>query len=79
MQSTIKEQAQELIRINFNQLLKVPVIPSGDEVMEKHRLDYLMVLAKTSSTANINFMLDNLQMTPEQSIFLKGLKTEILK
>ena len=27
---------------------------------------------------NINFMLDNLQMTPEQSIFLKELKTEIL-
>jgi hypothetical protein len=78
MQSTIKEQAQELIRVNLNQLLKVPVIPSGDEVILKHRLDYLMVLAKTSSTANINFMLDNLQMTPEQSIFLKELKNEIL-
>ena len=78
MQSTIKEQAQELIRINLNQLLKVQVIPSGDEVMEKNRLDYLMVLAKSSSFHNINFMLDNLQMTPEQSIFLKELKTEIL-
>jgi hypothetical protein len=78
MQSTIKEQAQELIRVNLNQLLKVPVIPSGGEVMEKHRLDYLMVLAKTSSLHNINFMLDNLQMTPEQSIFLKELKNEIL-
>jgi hypothetical protein len=78
MQSTIKDQAQELIRINLNQLLKVQVIPSGDEVMEKNRLDYLMVLAKSSSFHNINFMLDNLQMTPEQSIFLKELKTEIL-
>jgi hypothetical protein len=46
--------------------------------MEKHRLDYLMVLAKSSSYHNINFMLDNLQMTPEQSMFLKELKTEIL-
>lgn len=78
MQPTIKDQAQELIRINLNQLLKVQVIPSGDEVMEKHRLDYLMVLAKSSSFHNINFMLDNIQMTPEQSIFLKELKTEIL-
>jgi hypothetical protein len=78
MQTTIKEQAQELIRVNFNQLLKVQVIPSGDEVMEKHRLDYLMVLAKSSSYHNVNFMLDNLQMTPEQSMFLKELKTEIL-
>ena len=40
MQSTIKDQAQELIRINLNQLLKVQVIPSGDEVMEKNRLDF---------------------------------------
>jgi len=78
MQTTIKEQAQELIRVNLNQFLKVQVIPSGDEVMEKHRLDYLMVLAKSSSYNNINFMLDNLQMTPEQSMFLKELKTEIL-
>ena len=78
MQSTIKDQAQELIRINLNQLLKVQVIPSGDEVMEKHRLDFLTVLAKSSSFHNINFMLDNLKMTPEQSIFLKELKTEIL-
>jgi hypothetical protein len=75
---TIKEQAQELIRVNLNQLLKVQVIPTGDEVMEKHMLDYLTVLAKTSSLHNINFMLDNLQMTPEQSIFLKELKAEIL-
>jgi hypothetical protein len=78
MQTTIKEQAQELIRVNLNQFLKVQVIPSGDEVMEKHRLDYLMVLAKSSSYHNVNFMLDNLQMTPEQSMFLKELKTEIL-
>jgi hypothetical protein len=78
MQITIKEQAQELIRVNLNQFLKVQVIPSGDEVMEKHRLDYLMVLAKSSSYHNVNFMLDNLQMTPEQSMFLKELKTEIL-
>jgi hypothetical protein len=78
MQSTIKEQAQELIRVNFNQLLKVQIIPSGDEVMEKHRLDYLMVLAKSSSYHNINFILDNIQMDPEQSIFLKELKVEIL-
>ena len=74
MQTTIKEQAQELIRVNFNQLLKVQVIPSGDEVMEKHRLDYLMVLAKSSSYHNINFILDNIQMDPEQSVFLKELK-----
>jgi hypothetical protein len=79
MQTTIKEQAQELIRVNFNQLLKVQVIPSGDEVMEKHRLDYLMVLAKSSSYHNINFILDNIQMDPEQSVFLKELKIEILK
>jgi hypothetical protein len=78
MQTTIKEQAQELIRINFNQLLKVPVIPSGDEVMEKHRLDYLTILAKTTSAHNINFILDNIQMTPEQSVFLKNLKTEVI-
>ena len=78
MQPTIKDQAQELIRVNLNQLLKVQVIPSGDEVMEKHRLDALMVLATSTSFHNINFMLDNLQMTPEQSIFLKELKTEIL-
>ena len=78
MQTTIKEQAQELIRVNLNQLLKVQVIPTGGEVMEKHMLDYLTVLAKTSSLHNINFMLDNLQMTPEQSIFLKELKAEIL-
>jgi hypothetical protein len=78
MQTIIKEQAQELIRVNLNKFLKVQVIPSGDEVMEKHRLDYLMVLAKSSSYHNINFMLDNLQMTPEQSMFLKELKTEIL-
>jgi hypothetical protein len=75
---TIKEQAQELIRVNLNQLLKVQVIPTGGEVMEKYMLDYLTVLAKTSSLHNINFMLDNLQMTPEQSIFLKELKAEIL-
>jgi hypothetical protein len=79
MQTTIKEQAQELIRVNFNQLLKVQVIPSGDEVMEKHRLDYLMVLAKSSSYHNINFILDNIQMDPKQSVFLKELKIEILK
>jgi hypothetical protein len=79
MQTTIKEQAQELIRVNLNQFLKVQVIPSGDEVMEKHRLDYLMVLAKSSSYHNINFILDNIQMDPEQSVFLKELKIEILK
>jgi hypothetical protein len=78
MQTTIKEHAQELIRLNFNQLLKVPVIPSGDENIEKYRLDYLMVLAKTSSIYNINFILENTQMTPEQSVFLKELKTEIV-
>ena len=78
MQSTIKEQAQELIRVNLNQLLKVPSIHIGDEVIEKHRLEYLTMMAKTSSIHNINFMLDNLQMTPEQSIFLKELKNEIL-
>jgi len=79
MQSTIKEQAQELIRVNLNQFLKVSSFIPGDEVMEKHRLDYLMVLAKSSSYHNINFILDNIQMDPEQSVFLKELKIEILK
>jgi hypothetical protein len=78
MQTTIKEHAQELIRLNFNQLLKVPVMSAGDEVIEKHRLDYLTTLAKTSSIYNINFILENTQMTPEQSIFLKELKKEIV-
>ena len=78
MQPTIKEQSEELIKSNFNQLLKVPVIPLGGEVMEKNRFDYLMILAKTISLNNINFILDNVQMTPEQSIYLKDLKIEIL-
>jgi hypothetical protein len=46
--------------------------------MEKYRLDYLTILAKTTSAHNINFILDNIQMTPEQSVFLKELKTEII-
>jgi hypothetical protein len=79
MQSTIKEQAQELIRVNLNQLLKVSFSLPEDEVMEKHKLDYLMVLAKTTSLNNINFILDNAQMDPEQSVFLKELKMEIVK
>ena len=79
MQTTIKEQAQELIRINLNQLLKVSFSLPEDEVMEKHKLDYLMVLAKTTSLNNINFILDNAQMDPEQSVFLKELKMEIVK
>jgi hypothetical protein len=79
MQSTIKEQAQELIRVNLNQFLKVSFSLPGDEILEKHKLDYLTVLAKTTSLYNINFILDNIQMDPEQSVFLKELKIEILK
>jgi len=79
MQSIIKEQAQELIRVNLNQFLKVSSFIPGDEIMEKHKLDYLTALAKTASLHNINFILDNIQMDPEQSIFLKELKIEILK
>jgi hypothetical protein len=79
MQTTIKEQAQELIRVNLNQFLKVSFSLPGDGILEKHKLDYLTVLAKTTSLYNINFILDNIQMDPEQSIFLKELKIEILK
>lgn len=77
MQLTTKEQAQELIKINLNKLLETPYPSLGNKDIEKQKLDYFTIIAKTISINNINFILDYTQMTPEQSVSLKELKTEI--